>query len=143
VNPVKNQFGIPGIEKAVSNEKDILKPNNGKISKAKIDYFINDLIKKKSLIPGPRLSPDNWDENSSSGYKFSKTKKITLFEEMYLKSKKKETSVPGPTDYKSDCWKKKSSLKSMKAAYNLKAPVITYAEEEGGKGVNSPFLKYD
>jgi hypothetical protein len=77
------------------------------------------------------------------GCKFMKTRRHTVLAEIFERSKKKETSVPGPHDYNPSSWKSQSKIGKTKGISRIISPIISCLEEHANNNPNSPMLKYE
>lgn len=94
-----------------SNEMHFKKAIQGKISKSKHLSFAEGIMASKKWVPGPQyIKMDDWGTMLPKDHGKFKTKdRTTIAGEIFVKSKKKETSSPSVHDYNPDAWKRRAS----------------------------------
>ena len=92
-------------------------------------------------MPSPDRYPKEIDWNSSlpkQTGKFLKKKRYTQADEIEIKSKFKEKSVPGPSHYNNNQWKKNSQIERAIGNYNQQDLRVTFTEDFSTKLIQNP-----
>lgn len=136
--------GIKGYDRAPDLKHTQKKVKYGKLSNAKIDTYINNLMKKKALIPGsPQYAKvDDW-KGAKNQFKIPQEKKVTFLGQIFERGKKKENTSPGPSAYNPESWRRKSSVGRTLGTYTKKEKKISFAEDVQNAYGHHPLLKYD
>ena len=80
---------------------------NGRTDQNKLSSFIDVQQKKKNWVPGSPTYKNHvefGEDQALYRQKFKKKPRYLIADDIINASKKKETSVPGPSEYKSNQW---------------------------------------